>query len=164
MTIKAKFKIFTTVAVGLLLIFVVFIYFTSQKSTKLYEAQHRAAAIVKGVFELNIMTNDFILHRVLRSLEQWWLRYNSTARLLIEAGRFKSPKEHEIIGSLRVSHKAIGKTFFQLVTVLGRKGIGQTPTSKAFEERLISDLSIKSQSMVSSAFMLAEQIRREGVC
>ena len=75
-----------------------------QKSTKLDKTHHIAEELVEGVFELNILTNDYILHREQRSREQWWIRYYSIARLLMAGGRLKDRKVKVIIGKLRESH------------------------------------------------------------
>jgi len=163
MTIKFTVLIATAIAIGLSLIIALLLFLENQQLGEIIEENRIANEIGRGVFETNILTNGYILHRGQRSRIQWWLRYKSTARLLIESERIENPKERAVIESLHENHKAIGATFFQLVTVLGRKapGIDNSAASEELEERLKSQLSIKARAMASAAFTLAIQTRRK---
>jgi signal transduction histidine kinase len=161
MTIKAKFQITTIIVTGLALIVAVFIFSTNQRLSEIIETNRRAQEIVKGVFELNILTNDYSLSRNQRSRDQWWLRHDSTARLLIEAEASEGSKEQEIIDSLRKDHRSIATTFFQLVTVVGREGSEKDIAVQKLEERLVTELLVTSQAMVSSASILATESRQK---
>ena len=161
MTIKAKFQITTIIVTGFALIVAVFVLSTNQRLKEIIEIEYRADEIVKGIFELNNLTNDYSLSRNQRSREQWWLRHDSTARLLIETEASEGSKEQEIIDSLREDHKGIAATFSQLVTVLGREGSEKDIAVQKLEERLVTELLVKSQRMVSSASMLATESRQK---
>jgi signal transduction histidine kinase len=161
MTIRAKFQITTIIVTGLALIVAVFVLSANQRLSEIIETNRRAQEIVKGVFELNILTNNYSLSRNQRSRDQWWLRHDSTARLLIEAEAFEGSKEQEIIDSLREDHKSIATTFFQLVTVLGREGSEKDIAVQKVEERLVTELLVMSQAMVSSASTLATESREK---
>ena len=160
MTIKAKFKITTIIVTGLALIVAVFVFSTNQRLSETIETNHRAQEIVKAVFELNILTNSYSLSRNQRSHDQWWLRHDSTARLLIETEASEGSKEQEIIDSLRKDHESIATTFFQLVTVLGREGPEKDIAVQKLEERLVTEFLVTSQAMVSSASILATESRQ----
>ena len=161
MTIKAKFQITTIIVAGLVSVVGVFIFSTNQRLSEAIETNHRAQEIARGVFELNIVTNDYLLFRNQRSSEQWWSRYDSTARLLIEVKASEGSKKQEIMDSLRKDHKNIATTFFQLVTVVGREGPGKDVAFQRLEETLVSQLLVTSQAMVSSASILAGESRQE---
>jgi len=161
MTIKAKFQITTIIVAGLVSVVGVFIFFTNQRLSEAIETESTADKIVKGVFELNILTNDYLLFRNQRSSDQWWSRYDSTARLLIEVKASEGSKEQEIMDSLRKDHKSIATTFSQLVTVVGREGPGKDVAFQELEETLVSQLLVTSQAMVSSASILAEESVQE---
>ena len=161
MTIKAKFQITTIIVTALALIVAVFILSANQRLSGIIETNRRAQEIVKGVFELNSLTNDYSMSRNQRSRDQWWLRHDSTARLLIEAEASEGSKEQEIIDSLREDHKSIATTFFQLVTVLVREGPEKDIAVQKLEERLVTELLVMSQTMVSSASMLAAESRQK---
>jgi len=107
-----------------------------------------------------ISLTDYLLHRDERSRDQWWSRYNSAARLLIEEEEFKGLQKREFTASLRESHKNIASTFFRLVAVLGRRGLSRDAASIALEERLIGQLSIESQAMASTSFVLSGLVRK----
>jgi len=161
MTIKAKFQITTIVVTGLALIVAVFVLSANQRLREIIETEHRAEEIVKGVFELNSLASDYSLSRNQRSRDQWWLRHDSTARLLMEAEASEGSREQEIINSLREDHKSIAATFSQLLTVLGREGSEKDIDVEELEERLVTELLVKSQRMVSSASMLATESRQK---
>lgn len=110
---------------------------------------------------MNILTNNYSLSRNQRSRDQWWLRHDSTARLLIEAEAPEGSKEQEIIDSLRKNHKSIATTFFQLVTVVEREGSEKDIAVQKLEERLVTELLVTSQAMVSSASILAMESRQK---
>jgi len=161
MTIKAKFQITTIIVTGFALIVAVFVLSTNQRLKEIIEIEYRADEIVKGIFELNNLTNDYSLSRNQRSREQWWLRHDSTARLLIETEASEGSKEQEIIDSLREDQKGIATTFSQLVTVVGREGSEKDIAVQKLEERLVTELLVASQRMVSSASMLATESRQK---
>jgi len=62
---------------------------------------------------------------------------------------------------LREDHQSIATTFFQLVTVLVREGPEKDIAVQKLEERLITELLVMSQTMVSSASMLAVESRQK---
>lgn len=157
MTIKAKFQITTIVVTGVALVVAVFVLSTNQRLKEIIEIEYRADEIVKGIFELNNLTNDYSLSRNQRSRNQWWLRHDSTARLLIETEASEGSKEQEIIDSLRKEHKGIATTFSELVTVIGREGSEKDIAIQKLEERLVTEVLVTSQRMVSSASMLATE-------
>lgn len=161
MTIKAKFQITTIIVAGLISIAGVFIFSTNQRLSEVIETEHRAEEIAKGVFELNMLTSNYLLFRNQRSSDQWWLRHNSIARLLIEVEASEGSKKQEIMDSLREDHKSIATTFFQLVTVVEREGPGKDVAFQKLEETLVSQLLITSQAMVSNASILAGESRQE---
>jgi len=162
MTIKTRLQITTVVGILLALGIGLFIFFVNQRLNEVVEENRRVDEIVRGVFELNILTNDYLLRRSERTTDQWWSRYNSISRMLIEAEALDDSKRQARIGVLRENHSSISTTFFQLVTVLGRAPSEERSTaSKELEDRLVSQLAARSQTMVASAFTLARENRQE---
>ena len=162
MTIKTRLQVTAIVAILLVLSIGSFIFFVNQELNEVIEENRRADEVVGGVFELNILTNDYLLHRSERISDQWWSRYNSISRMLIEAEVSDDSKKQAHIGVLRESHKSISRTFFQLVTVLGRVPDEERSTASIeLEDRLVSQLSARSQTMVASASALARENRQE---
>ncbi len=161
MTIKAKFQITIIIVVGVISIVGIFILSINQRLSEIIETEHRAEEIVKGVFELNILTSNYSLFHNQRSSDQWWSRYNSTERLLIEAEASEGSRKQEIIDSLRKDHKSIAAIFLQLVAVVEREEPGKDVALQKLEETLINQLLIMSQAMVSSASILSGESHRE---
>jgi len=162
MTIKTRLQITVIISILLALSTGSFIFFVNQNLNEVIEENRRADEIVKGVFELNILTNDYLLRRNERTNDQWWSRYDSISRLLIEAEVSDDPKKQEIVDVLRENHKSIATTFFQLTTVLGRvPDEERSTTSIELEDRLVSQLIARSQTMVASVSTLARENRQE---
>lgn len=161
MTIKAKLQIITTITIFLTLIIGIFVFSVNRELRKVIEENQKADEIVKGIFELNILSNDYILHPERRSYDQWQTRYDSTAKLLTEIKGSDDLREREIIEDLRENHVDIAETFLQLVAVLDQKMSDTESISQKLKERLIGRLSISSQAMVSGTFALSSQTLQE---
>ncbi len=59
MNIKTKLKVNTMLFIGIALIMSLFILSTSQQAKKAMDRQQMADKIVRGVFELHILTTDY---------------------------------------------------------------------------------------------------------
>ena len=112
-------------------------------------------AIIKGVFELNILTNDFLLHSGERAKIQWQSRYNTITEI-IQTEVFERLEEQELLDNLRNGQESIGAIFSKLFVNQEEKLFSQE-----LEERLVSQLWIKSQIMVSTASKLNEMVHLE---
>jgi len=162
MKIKTRLQITATIAILLALSIGSFIFFVNQRLSGVIEENRKADEIVRGVFELNILTSDYLLHRNERIIDQWWSKYDTISRMLIEVEESDDPEEQARIDVLRENHKSIATTFFQLVTVLGRVPDEKRSTSSIeLENRLVSQLTTRSQTMVTSVSMLARENRQE---
>ena len=138
---------------ALILGIITFVY--SQKVNETLEESRTADAIVTGVFELNMLMNDYLLHVEERSKEQWQSRYNTLAEL-INADIFHEQEEQEFLEELQKCQTSIKTIFTKIIT--GRE---EGSISNELEERLASQLWVKSQTMVSIAFELGEETHGE---
>ena len=116
--------------------------------------------IINDVFELNIITNDYLTHPNERAKTQWLLINNSLSTLLTKASEiFNNSEEQSIVEDINQNHASLISIFLQLVTINeANQSNGEEDTiSQAVEERLANQLLIKSQKMVSLGFFLSEK-------
>ena len=158
MSIKMKFWLSILVAGGIAaLAFSLILTWTSRQVGEAIEQSKAMDEVVKGVFELNIITNDYLLYHGDRAQTQWGLRYASLAQLLAEA-RFKDSEEQAMLEQITQIHADIQPLFSQLLTNYERRGLSEEEIDLSLdvEQRLMSQLMVKTQKMVTVTFRLAE--------
>ena len=134
-----------------LLVFGLILAWTSRQVSEAMGQSRAIDKVVRGVFELNIITNDYLLHHEERAQAQWQLRYSSLAQILTEVGP-KYPEE-EVLDRVIRNHAEIQPVFSQLITNYKSQGLSE------LEQRLASQLTVKAQTMVADTFRLAETAR-----
>jgi len=154
--IKKKLQLIVIVTGGVaLLVFGLILAWTSRQVSEAIEQNKVMDKVVKGVFELNIITNDYMLRHQERAQAQWQLRYRSLAKLLTKV-EAKDPEE-EILGRVIQNHAEIQPLFSQVVANYDRRGFSESEIalSMDLERRLVSQLAVKAQTMVEDTFRLA---------
>ncbi len=154
MKLKTKFGIISTIVIGLVLIVGFFVFIQVQKLEETIEENRIAGEIMKGVFELNLLTNDYLLRPGERNREQWQSRHKSIEKLF-QPEIFRGSEEQMILDNLGKDSEIIRTTFLSLVENL------EEPTSPELEERLVAELLLKSQTMLTGASRLMEISRAE---
>lgn len=122
-----------------------------------------AAEVKTAVFDLNILLNDYLFNRTERAAKQWELRYNSGLTVLQKAEVEKS--ERALIKTLANDYLLFSRSFKQAVENYNYKQKlikdGVSPQELALLEnqdaRTILQLSIQSQSVISSANILEQR-------
>jgi len=156
---KLQFSILVGGAMAVLVLGLVLAW-TSRQVHEAVEQSRLIHDVVKGVFELNIVTNDYLLHHAERAQAQWQLKYGSLDQLLtgIEA---RNPEEEEILGRVIQEHAQLQPLFSQLVTDYQSRELSgeEIALSLALERRLVSQLLVKAQMMVEDTFRLEEAVR-----
>jgi signal transduction histidine kinase len=152
-SIRKKLQLGILVAGGIaLLVLGLTVAWTSRQVSEAIEQSKAIDEVVRGVFELNIITNDYLLHDEERAQAQWQLRYSSLGQILTEVGA-KYPEEEEIVDRVIQNHAEIQPLFSQLVTTCEGGGLSE------LKQRLASQLAVKAQKMVVDTFRLAETAR-----
>jgi len=162
MKLKTKFGIISVIVVGLALSVGVFVFIQVQELEKQIEENRAAGEIMKGVFEVNLLTSDYLLHPGVRNQEQWQARHQSIEELL-KPGIFVHLEEQVILDDLIKDHEAIETTFLKLTENLENRefGVTEKPDSSELEERLMAEFLVKSQTMLSGASRLMDISRAE---
>lgn len=157
--VNACLSVATAVVVGVTLL-------SSYVHVKRALSQGRAVSeIAKGVFELSILTNDYLLHRERRAEEQWRTRHSSL-REELSAIALEKPDEQSVLRRMRLAHSDM-KPLFSELAATGPSGTkthqspeGSFPGSTDLETRMAAQLLVKAQAMVEDASWLAEMAAR----
>ena len=137
------------------------IFLTFGQMNKVSEEGMVADAITRGIFELNILTNDYLLYHEKRAQTQWRSKHDTLLRLL-SALEFQKPEKQSILNNIDENHKDMKSLFSQLLSSHERENFNRNEIiHKQLEERLISQLLMKSQEMISGAFRLEGKSREE---
>jgi len=130
------------IAIGLIL------FSMSQQVNEVY-AQHNAVdEIVESVFELNILTGDYLLHQEERARSQWNIIHASLSNHLTGL-ESKNLEEQSLLDEIRQNHEDTKDIFSQLVASYEGQEINEE--GSGLREIFTVQLSVKLQDMVSDA-------------
>ncbi|MCL5062440.1 MAG: ATP-binding protein [Nitrospirae bacterium] len=160
MKIKSKLRISTISSICTALAAGFALFLISQEVDKAIERNKMADKVVKGVFELNIITYEYLLNNEERMQAQWQLRHDSLSEILTKM-KFKRPEWQVMWERISQDHESIKTFFSRLVATHEKHKSNRKEISKEFEDRLIGQMLVKSQAMVSGAFQLAEASHAE---
>jgi PAS domain S-box-containing protein/putative nucleotidyltransferase with HDIG domain len=163
MKIKNRLYMSAEISIILVAILVSLVLVTSGRIVE-EDRKHLLLTNVRGgIAELDIVTYDYLLHREKRMEQQWNSKFNSLREILE-----KGAKEEALI-PLYDDYVALGNLFSQITTndnriqKLIREGASQEKIDSAtgLGERLVAQLLIASQSIVTDASRLAEEAHTE---
>ncbi len=123
-----------------------------------------ADQVVKGVLELNITANDYLLYHSERARMQWQLRYDSLSEL-IQNWELQIPEDRISFAEMRHHHAKLKSVFLRLsIDYEGAVMSGERLVmSKELEKKLANQLSTRSQAMISGAERSHEKSHRRAV-
>jgi PAS domain S-box-containing protein len=110
----------------------------------------------RGIFELNIAADDYLLTERTRAMNQWRQRYASLERLIL-SGKFVTPEEKGLKRGLKENLERLHFIFSRL----SKNGHSGVSVSGDLKERLMGHLLISSHSMLSTGRELSEICDRE---
>ena len=157
MKIKNKIQIIYILPIVLTIV-VSLIFFTTYKTMSRIKNKDKASeAIISGIFELNILTADYLRHPAERPKKQWALKYASITKLLAIV-RSDEDAEERLLKIIRDDHEEIKVLFEELVDIYEKREPLQdiTNISQDYEKRLIGQILIRSQALVSNANRLGQ--------
>jgi len=162
MKIKSKFQIITvlSIAIGLLIAFTLFINIQDLRAT--IEEDDKTDQLTRGIFELNLLTNDYLSNRTKRTQMQWQLRFDSLTEL-IHNMKFRIEEEQLLQKEILHNHDHFKVIFPKIIAnYASRKNSSEMPAELSeLEERLVGKLLTSSQEMVSSAGNLVKISHRK---
>ena len=166
MRIKTILRISTTTTISLALAIGLVFFTISRQLNGAIEKNRKAEEIVNAVFKLNIVNSDYLLHREERAKSQWYLKHVSLGKLIDELSvAFTSPENRAILNSIRRNHSQIKGLFARLVASveLQQNAVEKRELLQELKEKLVSQVALKSQTMVFGAEQLAENSLAEVV-
>ena len=162
MQIKTRLYLSSIISICLIAIFVFVVALTSNKiakESKKYQLAHHIHLVVS---QLDIITYEYLMHREKRMEQQWHSIYASTAGILAVA---KGEIEGKLVESICVDYTASGDLFsevtlnYRKIQELIQEGAAQEKIEATvrLEERLVAQLLIRSQSIITNAYRLDEK-------
>ena len=115
MKIKTKLQITTVVSLIVALVIGSILFFSARQVNEAIKKEMATDEIIRGLFELNILTNEYLMHHEERAKTQWQLKHDSIKRLLEEV-EVKSPAKMVLLKRIRESHMNIKNIFSQMVS------------------------------------------------
>jgi len=155
MKIKSKLQITTVVSLIVAFVIGLILFFSARQVSETIKKDMVADEIIRGLFELNILTKEYLIHHEERAKIQWQLKHDSLSKLLKEV-EFKDPEEMIFVKRMLKSHEEIRSIFSEMVSNYEGHGDGKRGVSQEFNNMLVSNMEQRSSSMVSDAYRFAE--------
>ena len=163
MTIRAKLQISAIVLISLAAATGVTLLLLSRAVTTTQDKTTIAHQLAQEIWALNAFTNDYLFHQGERAQTQWQAQYAAIVALLTQQRlTFTTPQERTIFEAAQQDLRSINDIFVRLVTLRDAR---RQPAAEAgvpaalsleLEERLASQILVRSQSMIGAATQLSE--------
>ena len=161
MLIKNRLHISTLFSVVTVFLIGFAIFVASHKANKAHEYEIKANEIVQDVFQLTFLSNDYLLYSTKRSQIQRQLKHNSLSKLLSKLEP-QEPERKNILKDIKELNEDIGSLFSRLKSRHARPGFNiSNKVDKQAQNRLMNQIFIKSQEMVSYGFQLERESHNE---
>ncbi len=163
MKISEKLYISTGFSVALILVIGLVVLISSGQITMAIRKERAIDEIARGIFELNSLTNDYLLSHSKRALRQWGLRYESLAAF-IQIDLFRTQENRALITEIQINHERSKIIFERLKRLHGDDSDGGRngePEAAELEERLTAHLLEISQIMISDVDRLMDDSHRQ---
>ncbi len=142
MRIRTRSHLFLAIYLILMTILAIGSYITTQKIGLAVNKVKTSKQMVHQIFELNMLTQDYLLHQTERAKQQWQAIHSSMGKLITqsypsekELERFYSSKEKHLLRELEDAFIAINKMFSRIT---------QTEISPEIRDRLAFELILKT--------------------
>ena len=157
MKIKTKLLISSILTILITIAIGVILFSTTQQLGEISEEGVLAEEILNGVFELNILTHDYLTYQEERAKVQWQLKSDTISELLAEE-KFETDEKQLILKRMRKNHDTLEPLFSQLVATYEKQGLSEEESAlhEEIEHKLTNQLYVNSLGMVSDASKLAE--------
>ncbi len=152
-------------AIALSVVVGLYLFFTVQTINEWSSRKKTSAEIVKGVAELRIITDEYLLNPGKRSIRQWQSRYNSLVKITKRA-EFKESRQRALLNEILENILLYEPTFQKLLKIHRGAQEFDTPIDDVrikLRDRLIAELLVKSQSMITSTFLLQRAIQADSL-
>ena len=159
MRIRTRSHLFLAIYLILMTILAIGSYITTQKIGLAVNKVKTSKQMVHQIFELNMLTQDYLLHQTERAKQQWQAIHSSMGKLITqsypsekELERFYSSKEKHLLRELEDAFIAINKMFSRIT---------QTEISPEIRDRLAFELILKNREIVRDIVRLSEIAQKQ---
>jgi len=161
MKISSKLQLSAAITM-LTVLFVALIITTAHRQENHISAKHQSInLIIRGIFELNILTNDYLLHPQQRSQIQWQVKYDAV-RVPLSELKHRNSEDELLLKGILENQGDIKTLFYRFVSIQKSPGSDQGGNlDKQLAERLIARIMVKSQEIVHNAYSLAEKYNED---
>jgi CHASE3 domain sensor protein len=151
MKMKAALKIIALIPLFLSLIIILAVFWATREMKASREMNRSAERIVENAFELNVITDQYLLYPGERPKIQFRSIHNSMKRAL-EKIKTKTTEEEDLLKDVRQNHESVGSLFDLLVSIHERPT--EVP-SVELRETVMGQLLASSREIVSDSFELS---------
>ncbi len=129
-----------------------------------------ATEVMKHVFELDIVTRDYLAYQEGRMRQQWLLKYDSLGKILKRSREQEIHTEHlSVLESMVSEYESVAGFFSEIQASLAKRERlieenrpeAEIDLTLAFERRLIAQGLMRSQRIASGAFELSALVQQE---
>ena len=160
MMIKKKLKIIVYLCATLVAISSIAVIYSFRHMERKHEEKRDIHTVVRGIFDLNILADEYLLYQERRPLEQWNQRYNALANL-IDIGSLE-PAHLSYPVSLQDDYRDVKDLFSRLISIHKSPPFQDNPKLyRQLENRLESQILIKNQELVTRIDRLERKADRE---
>ena len=156
MKIKTKLHIIILCSLGIIVLASVTLMTAFRQINAAWQENAIANELTRGLFELGILTTDYVLHDGERAQAQWLMKHDSLTRLLNSA-QFADPESQTILKQCRQNNQEIRNIFVGLAQLQAERGKlpADAAVSPELKQRFVGQLDARTQTMVSDASELA---------
>jgi signal transduction histidine kinase len=160
MMIRTKLRIVIYLGVILAAISSIAVIYSLRHLERKVEEKRDIHVVVRGIFDLTILADEYLLHHEKRPLVQWNQKYNDLANL-IDIGS-DAPTHRSYLVSLKDNYRDVKDLFSRLISALSSPPFQDNPgLSHQLESRLTSQILTKNYELITRADRLEQRAERE---
>lgn len=160
MKIKTKLGINALLPIGLVLLTAAVLVGAARHIGGITEQGRLANAIVKDVFELTIVADEYMLSHGERAQKQWALKYDALEQRLAGLAP-REPRERAILARVRAEHQGLRATFNELAENYRKQIHNQTQAALAEQKSVQASTVVPNRRKSAADDAAAAELARE---
>ena len=158
MKISTRIRLSALAAVLIALVAAVVLYLGARAVETALERNDRVAESLNQIFEISMLTTDYLVHYEPRAERQWREQHADLAPVL-DALDVEEPEDRALVDRIRENQDEAFRLFDEITVAhaQGEQGVVDPAVSREYEARLTARLLIVMQSMVSDAVTLGDR-------
>lgn len=149
MRINTKLHLTNIICIVVVCLLGITLITVNQVTKERIRAYEQAKALQASIFNLNIITYEYLMHRETRMKQQWQMEYSSISQLIEQL------TDNRLRHRIAKDHTRTGNLFDKIITNK-KKTTKELELQRKADQRLITALLINSRSIKRKADLLAE--------